>query len=117
MYDSIQNSPNVDFQNLLQNEFGIISIQEVIDIDRLRLMYKKVLQSAPTNVPLEDDDDIDRTQQLNIYEETVSVARGVKIVENNENRITQEELADINELRDRLNAIYGNGSKVDSRDF
>ena len=76
MYDKFADGPNYDSKDMLENEFGIISGQDLIDFDKLRNIFNR--QDINKNVPISSDGTVNGigTNGIeSIYEPVVSNAQ------------------------------------------
>jgi hypothetical protein len=85
MHDKFFEGSNSSFANLLENEFGVISTQDVMTFDALRKMYNRIainskktdndggVRGAGANIEAQNEtDDIDRNKIQSVFEKLVS---------------------------------------------
>jgi hypothetical protein len=101
----------------LENDFGVINVQEIIDIDILANMYDGQGIAVPELI-YDPDTEQKNEELLNIFEETVSIARGARISTLGREKPEIEPLEDDRDLKKELLNRYGNqDSKFDVSDF
>lgn len=129
-FDSIKKmymNMDIDFANdnfndddyiIIENEFGLIQSQEILDLNRLEAIYNKHNKTNERGLDTITEIDEDDETVLNIFEETISIARGVIIPEFGRENPEIEPLAnDIEIKRELINRFTGTQNKFDSRDF
>lgn len=107
LYDSIKIGSNSDVLNTLENEFGIISTQDLIPFNQLREMFNRIeINKSTLNSPdpdgktrgtgqnIEGADDTDPSQNQSIFEKLVSNAQtgGVQFVKPGKEKPIIEEI-------------------------
>lgn len=119
MFDSFENGPNADDEQFLENEFGVISIQEVLDLDVIENIYTADPDAIASEEQIYNPDTEQRDETLlNIFEETVSVSRGVRIATTGAEKPKIEPLEDDRELKRQLQSRYSGGNNsIDVSDF
>ena len=78
MYDKFADGPNYESQDMLENEFGIIAGQDLIDFDKLRDIFNRQDINTNSNVPVSSDGTVNGigTNGIeSIYEPVVSNAQ------------------------------------------
>ena len=117
LFDKFENGPNAENEIFLENDFGVINVQEIIDIDILANMYDGQDIAVPELI-YDPDTEQKNEELLNIFEETVSIARGARISTLGREKPEIEPLEDDRDLKRELLNRYGKqDSKFDVSDF